>query len=143
MDDLERTIERMENILKDLKAELAKESERIYRTSPHKTFRKGDWIYRGKEWGKVYWVENECINLLEEDGYAGIDLYSGTRGLYVGKRDEWNLMNDTDIEYLNSEHKIYLTGEDIQLILRKLGGSLEDDEIRKKLKKIEEFSFNK
>lgn len=142
MESLEKTIAKVENILKDLKEELVQESERIYRNSPHKPFKKGDWIYKNNEWGKVYWVENECINILEDDGYAGIDLYSGTRGLKVCKRDDWNPMIDIDVEYLNNVHKIYLTGEAIQVILKKLGGSLFEDEIRKQLKKVGNFSFN-
>ena len=143
--NIKETIDNLESLLSELKQEYAKETERIYRESSHKSFKKGDWVYNGERYGKVFWVANDACNLSEEDGYVGIDLYSGTRGFYTGKRDDWNLMSEEDVHYLTAEHDIRLTGEEIQVVSNILlySSSNIGNEVAKTLKAIGHFSLVK
>lgn len=146
IENLKESIEKMEQILSEMKEEYKKEAEREYRTSGHKSFNVGDWICKNKDWGKVGWTENKCCNLPEEAGYVGIDLYSGSRGFLTCKRDNWSLMSEEDLLYLTKTYKVRLTGEEIQEVLSMFSRcctSLLGDKIREKLKSIGEFSFNK
>ena len=141
--NLKEQIYNLESLLSELKKEYEEETERIYRETPHKSFKKGDWVCNGERYGKVFWVENAACNLKEEDGYVGIDLYSGSRGFYTGKRDDWSLMSEDDVHYLTTEHDIRLTGEEIQVVSNLLLYSCSNigNEVSKKLQKIGNFSL--
>lgn len=139
-------IDAMEKILSEMKKEYKKESEQEYRASPHKSFKVGDWVQRNKEFGKVRWIKNEGLNLKEEDGYVGIELYSGTRGFSVGRRDDWDIMSDKDVEYLTNVHEVKLTGEEIcelHYLLRCCNWSKVKEEVRKKIELVGDFSLFK
>lgn len=145
-EELKASIEKMESLLKEMRADFEKAEEKEYRESPHKTFKKGDWVRKGEEWGKVYWVENQGINCGENDGYMGIDLHSGSRGFSVCRRDDYEKLQDADIRYLVSSHRMSFTGEEIQEMISALSrtcGNALADSVRLKLKEIGIFEFNK
>ena len=144
--ELKASIEKMESLLKEMRADFEKAEEKEYREAPHKTFKKGDWVRKGKEWGKVYWVENQGINCGENDGYMGIDLHSGSRGFRVCRRDDYEILQDADVRYLVSSHRMSFTGEEIQEMISALSrtcGNVLADSVRIRLKEIGNFEFNK
>ena len=146
MEDLSKAIERLENSLKELKNQVAVVSEEKYRNSPHKTFEKGNWVCNDEEWGQVEWVENDCINMPESDGYMGISLYSGSRGFKVCRRDDWELMSKEDVNYLVDFHSVIITGAEIQELVNTLeykSRSISQDRLLKKLIKVGRFTYNR
>jgi len=134
----EKLIREVEEFLNQLKKQRKEELELQYINSPHKKFDVGDWVFKGNEFGQIRWVENKNANIKETDGYAGISLYSGSRGFYVGKRDEWFIMSPSDKEYLTTMHNVPLTGEDI---LKIISYCQNDDYLVKLLKDIGNFSI--
>jgi len=115
-------IEKLEAELIALKEAYKKQERDEYEKQNHNVFKKGDWIKKGDEFGKVGWVENKAINITEDMGYCGIDLRSGRGGFAAAcKRDEWQLIEGDELTYLTKKHelKLELTGEQLQdLILR-------------------------
>ena len=144
--ELKASIEKMECLLKEMKADFEKAEEKEYREAAHKTFKKGDWVRKGEEWGKVCWVENKGINCGENDGYMGINLHSGSRGFKVCRRDDYEILQDADVRYLVSSHRMSFTGEEIQEMISALSwtcGNVLSDSVRIRLKEIGNFEFNK
>ena len=145
--EIEKEIIKLEEALKGLK-EAKREEERLeYERKPHRECEKGDLVYKGKEWGLIGWVENEFCNITKDQGYCSISLMSGFRGCKVTcKVDEWTPLDKSDKDYLIKKFNIMLSGEEIQellYILRISNSSVMRDNIRKKLKNIGQFSFNK
>jgi hypothetical protein len=113
-------IERLEKELIALKDAYEKQQRDEYEKQNHKTFKKGDWIKKGEQIGKVGWIKNDCMNITEDMGYCGIDLRSGNGGFAAAcKRDEWQLIEGEELTYLTKKHKlkIELTGEQVQDLL--------------------------
>nr|WP_308571058.1 hypothetical protein [uncultured Prevotella sp.] len=135
---MDKEIEQMEKALKALKEAKAREERLAYERKPHRGYKEGDLVCKGKEWGRIGWVDNQ--------GYCGIAIKSGSRGFRVSCRiDEWTPMDEGDKDYLTQKFKVELTGEEIQELLYKLSvsnWSKMADEVRKKLEKIGRFSFN-
>ena len=115
-------IENLEKGLIALKDAYNKKEREEYEKQNHITFKKGDWIKKGEQIGKVSWVKNDSMNITEDMGYCGIELRNGSGGFAAAcKRDEWQLIEGEELTYLTKKHKlkIELTGEQVQdLIMR-------------------------
>ena len=134
-------IEKLEKELIALKEAYKKQQRYEYEKQNHKTFKKGDWIKKGEQIGKVGWVKNECMNITEDMGYCGIYLRNGRGGFAAAcKRDEWQLIEGEELTYFTKQHKlkIQLTGEEIQDLLMRYAYVNSSDTHNKFMKALKE-----
>lgn len=114
---MQEIIDQLKKNLKELEEQHAVKEYEDYKKQIHKSFKVGEYVRKGQQIGKVYWVENKAMNCVESDGFMAVDLMTGTRGLACfEKRNEWQLVSAEEKNYYDTAHilNIQLTGEQIE-----------------------------
>jgi len=112
----ESELEILEKFVKEERERITIEEKEAYEAGPHKSFSLGDWVTDGEIIGTVHYCE--------EVGYLHINIKNKNGGLLGQTRsDKYVLVDDEVRDYYTQEHElvVFLTGEDIEAILRKLG----------------------
>ena len=110
-----------------------------YQKQPHRNFAVGDYVTDGADIGKVGWIENRSMEIAKEDGYFGLDRLNGSLGFKAPcKRDRFRLLTATEKTQFTqqTERRISLSGEEIEIILHYLDGDHSSYHLTEKFKAL-------
>lgn len=143
--DIKDAIDALESDLRSLKKAYEDLKREVYEGGDHKVFAPGDWVKQDRRIGVVEWVENKGLGITPDMGYCGISIRTGTGGFMPScKRNDWDLVQDEELEYLITEKNItlLLTGGEMLTLIMALKWANANDVTKKALNALHSTKKN-